>query len=312
MRNEYRPDLDDLALFVLVARTGSIGAAAQQRRLSQPSASRRISALERQLGVTLLVRSRQGCLLTPEGQAVVGWAETLLASADEFTQAAMTLSRARTASVTVAVSMTIAEHLAPIWVSQLRLEEPDVRVSLAVQNSASVSASVHARDVEVGFIESPQMGHDLRRKRVANDRLVIAVTPAHPWLRPGSEPTTADLARSTLLVRESGSGTRETLERAIARHGATLDDPLVMGSNTALRAAAIAGVAPVVLSELSLASDFDAGHLVEVSVPGLSLDRTLSAVWRRDARLSRAAAVLLRIACANNQNVALSERLRRR
>ena len=72
------PDLDALELFVAVAETGSLGQAAARLGISQPSASARMSTLERRLGVRLLVRSPSGSRLTSAGLVVTDWARTVL------------------------------------------------------------------------------------------------------------------------------------------------------------------------------------------------------------------------------------------
>jgi DNA-binding transcriptional LysR family regulator len=103
------------------------------------------------------------------------------------------------------------------------------------------------------------------------------------------------MAATPLLVREVGSGTRETLEHALRQHGLGLTAGLEMASNTALTAAARSGMGPVVLSELALAAELRAGHLVAVPVDDLPLRRPLTAVWRRDRAGSAGVVTLLRV-----------------
>ncbi len=290
------PDLDDLLLLVRVARTGSIGAAALEHGLSQPSASRRLTALERRLGFTVLARSRRGTVLTARGRVVVDWAETLLAAAGDFGRSVETLRRGRSATIRVAVSMTIAEHLAPLWLTSLHDLHPDLQVALMVHNSSAAADLVAASKADLGFIETPRLPRDLRRRRIGRDRLVVAVAPGHPWARRRTPLPPDELARSFLLVREPGSGTRETLDDALAGRGLALADEMVMGSNSALRSAALSGLGPVVLSELALDPDVRAGRLVEVETTDLSLQRPLTAVWRRDEPLPEQAIALLKVA----------------
>jgi DNA-binding transcriptional LysR family regulator len=278
----HLPELDDLLLLVRVARTSSIGAAALEHGLSQPSASRRLTTLERRLGFTLLARSRRGTALTARGRVVVDWAETLLAAAADFGRSVETLRRARSASIRVAVSMTIAEHLAPHWLTSLHDLHPDLQVALMVHNSSEAADLVKAGKADIGFIETPRLPRDLRRRLIGRDRLVVAVAPGHGWARRRTPLTPEELARSFLLVREPGSGTRETLDHALAEHRLSLGDEMVMGSNSALRSAAVSGLGPVVLSELALDPDIRAGRLLEVATTGLTLRRPLTAVWARD------------------------------
>lgn len=105
------------------------------------------------------------------------------------------------------------------------------------------------------------------------------VGPRHPWARRRSGVPAAELARTPLVLREEGSGTREVLDRALAAHGGTAPPMLQLASTTALKAAAVSGAGPVVVSDLAVADEVAAGRLVCVPVPELDLSRPLRAVW---------------------------------
>ena len=220
------------------------------------------------------------------------WAAGLLAAAEEFTRSVQALREQGSRAVRAAVSMTIAEHHAPGWVARLH---PDTSVSLLVHNSTEVADLVEAGTAEVGFVESPTVRGSLGRRRVGWDELAIAVPPSHPWASRASLPPEA-VAAAPLLVREEGSGTRDTLERALRRHGLGLTVAMAMASNTALKSAALAAMGPVVLSELALSGELAAGTLVRVLVPELPLRRPLTAVWRRGEPLSVGASALVTVA----------------
>lgn len=298
----HRLDLEDLELLVQVARAGSIGRVAEDHGISQPTLSRRMDRLERSLRVPLLARSRRGSELTPAGRLVVDWISGLLAAAEEFSRSVSTLRESREAAVRAAVSVTVAEHYAPAWLGRLQARSPDLVVSLAVHNSAKVAELVETGQADLGFVESPSIRRSLQRRRVGWDRLAVAAPPGHPWARPRTPTTAEDLADTKLLVREPGSGTRETLEQALRRHGLELTPGLVMGSNTALKSAALAGMGPVVLSELALEPELSQGRLVEVSVVDVVLRRPLTAIWRHSEKLSSGACALL--SAATEQRVA--------
>ncbi len=291
------PDLEELGLLVLVARSGSIGRAAAECGLAQPTVSRRMAGLERSLGVPLLDRGPRGTSLTPAGRVVVDWAAALLAAADDFGRAVAALRTGESVAVRAGVSMTIAEHYAPRWVARLHEQSPGLAVSFLVRNSTEVADQVAAGAADIGFIESPTVRNSLDQRRIGVDRLLVAVHPDHPWARAHAV-RAADVASAPLLVREPGSGTRETLEHALRQHGLELTAGLEMASNTALTAAARSGMGPVVLSQLTLDADVRAGYLVAVPVPDLDLRRPLTAVWRRNDPGSAGVATLLRIISA--------------
>jgi len=80
----HHPDLDDLSLFRHVAEAGSITGGARLANIALAAASTRIRGMEDRLGTTLLLRSRQGVVLTPAGHALLTHARTLLAQAERM------------------------------------------------------------------------------------------------------------------------------------------------------------------------------------------------------------------------------------
>ncbi|MBB3726339.1 LysR family transcriptional regulator [Nonomuraea dietziae] len=289
------PDLESLQLLVDVGELGSLGQAARAAGIAQPSASKRIARLERRLGVPLLERTPRGSALTAEGRMVAGWAAHVLAAARELMRGVEAVRQGEAAQLHVAASMTVAEYLVPRWLGELQAREPDIQVGLDVMNSTDVAARVLGEKVELGFVEGPTVPDGLASRVVATDRLVVVVAPAHPWARRRTVLRVAELAATPLVVREPGSGTRETLDLAFA--GQHVACPrLELGSNSAVKGAAQAGSAPAVLSGHAVEAELATGRLVEVPLAGLNLVRSLRAVWRRGRTLTGPAATLLAIA----------------
>ena len=291
------PDLDALELLVAVAETGSLGQAAARQGISQPSASARMRGLERRLGVQLLVRSPSGSRLTSAGLIVTDWARTVLEHAYTLVEGATALRARRPGRLRVTASLTVAEHLVPGWLIAVRDVDPGLHVELNVANSAHVIERLRGGEADLGFIEGRGAPRDLHSRAVGRDRLVVVVAPCHPWARRRRPLRPAELAATPLLLREAGSGTRETLEAALSGHGGVAEPALELGATAPLRAAAISGTAPAVLSALAVADEIAAGRLVEVPSE-LSLDRVLRAVWPRGRELTGPALRLLRVARA--------------
>ncbi|MFJ5592725.1 LysR substrate-binding domain-containing protein [Streptomyces noursei] len=291
------PDLESLRLLVLVADLGSLGRAAERLRISQPSASRRLSTLERGLGLVLLDRTRRGSRLTLAGQVVTGHARSVLAELDDLLTGAGKLRDRREAELRVAASLTIAEYLLPTWISELRSRRPELYIGLQVTNSEHVPELVEAGEADIGFIEGPRLSRVMSTRQVAEDRLVVVVDPGHPWARRREPLSARELSRTPLVLRESGSGTRQTLDRALHLAGCDRARPLVeLGSTAAVRGAVIAGTGPSVLSELAVRGDIVEGRLTGVEVAGVDLTRDLRAVWPTGRRLVGPSAELVAVA----------------
>ncbi|GAA2671820.1 LysR substrate-binding domain-containing protein [Streptomyces lunalinharesii] len=291
------PDLESLRLLVLVADLGSLGRAAERLRISQPSASRRLSTLERGLGLVLVDRTRRGSRLTLAGQVVTGHARSVLAELDDLLTGAGKLRDRRESELRVAASLTIAEYLLPTWISELRSRRPELYIGLQVTNSEHVPELVEAGEADIGFIEGPRLSRVMSTRQVAEDRLVVVVDPGHPWARRREPLSARELSRTPLVLRESGSGTRQTLDRALHLAGCDRARPLVeLGSTAAVRGAVIAGTGPSVLSELAVRGDIVEGRLTGVDVAGVDLTRDLRAVWPSGRRLVGPAAELVTVA----------------
>lgn len=291
------PDLESLRLLVLVGGRGSLGAAAAELGISQPSASKRLSTLERRLGLVLVDRTRRGSQLTPAGRVVVGWAQRVLDELSELMTGAEALRSKHDAELNAAASMTVAEYLVPAWIGELRRTHPDMYVELQVTNSEHVPELLRSGAADLGFVESLQALPGLSTRTVAHDRLVVVVAPGHPWAHRRKPLNVRELAATPLVVRERGSGTRETLDHALRQAGADETRPLLeLGSSTAVRGAVIAGIGPAVISELAVRTDITDGRLIPVDAEGIELRRALRAVWFAGRALTRPAAALLAVA----------------
>ena len=306
-------DLTGFDLLLSVARTGSIGRAAVEHGVSQPAASARMRLLEGQLGLALIERSPRGSKLTPAGALVAGWAQAVVDAAESLDAGLMALRRERDSRLRIAASMTVAEYLLPAWLTALRTVDPGAIVALSAVNSADVAQAVLADAAEIGFVEGPGIPDGLHAEPVGRDTLTLVVAPAHRWARRRSGIPAAELARTALVSREAGSGTRGYLEEALrTQAGLERVRPAAeLSSTTAIKAAVAAGAGPAVLSSLAVAAELAAGTLRAVPVTGVDLTRTLRAVWTEGRRLTGPALDLYAIAARSARNRARRRLLRR-
>jgi molybdate transport repressor ModE-like protein len=289
------PDLDSLALLLEVAEAGSLGRAAVQHGLSQPAASARVQGMERLVGFPLLSRGPRGSTLTAAGALLADWARDVLHAAEVLEGGIRSLREDREGRLLVAASLTVAEHLLPIWLARFAAERPGTAVRLAASNSADVAATLLRGTAEIGFVEGPGLPAGLQEREVARDRLVVVVPPGHPWTRRRRPVEADELAGTRLVQREPTSGTRASLEAALAGVGPMATPLLELSTTSAVRSAVAAGAGPAVLSDLAVRDDVAVGRLVVVPVHGLDLGRSLRAVWPTGQRLSGPAADLLRL-----------------
>ncbi|WP_328832491.1 LysR family transcriptional regulator [Streptomyces sp. NBC_00252] len=270
------PDLGALELLLAVARLGSLGGAARELGITQPAASSRIRSMERQLGVALVDRSPRGSRLTDAGALVTDWARRVVEAAAAFDAGAQALRHRRDSRLRVAASMTIAEYLLPGWLLALHSQRPDTAVSLLAGNSTTVVERLLSDEADLGFVEGLSVPPGLDSTVIAHDHLIVVTAPTHPWARRQRPVPAQELASTPLILREKGSGTRQVLDAALGG----LARPLIeLSSTTAVKASAVSGAGPAVLSELAVGEELSMRRLVRIPVEGITLARDLRAVW---------------------------------
>ena len=290
-RDEW-PDLTALELLVSVAETGSIRRAAMAHHISQPAASVRIRGLETALQLRLVERHTTGARLTPDGLAVIGWADKVIAAMRALASGARALRTDPDSQLRLAASLTVAEYLLPTWLAPLYATTP-AAVSLRMANSEEVAALFARDEVDLGFVEGASLPDGLQGRTVYRDELVVVVAPSHAWARRRTPLSAAMLAETALVSREPGSGTRQVLEHALARQGLSASAAVELASTTAIKSAVGAGLGPAVLSRLAVAAELADRRLIAVPVDGLNLTRSIRAVWRVGDELGGPARALL-------------------
>ncbi|ANY09271.1 LysR family transcriptional regulator [Pseudonocardia sp. HH130630-07] len=293
------PDLTALALLVAVARTGTLGSAAQRVGLSPQAASARLRTLEQQVGSRVLERGKRGRSgrLTARGALLVEWAGPVLdaASGLDAAVAALRPAPAGDATVLLAAEPGVAEAILPGWLVELR-DGPGGHVSLV--DTPDPAAAVRAGTAAVGIVEGSGPLGGLHAATVAGDPLVLVVPPTHPWTRNGGVHAT-ELRATSLLVRGPGAASRRAADSALTLAAPDVEPARPVGelaADAAVRAAVREGDGPAVLGRAAVAADVASGALVEVAVHGADLTREFRAVWLEGTSPQGTARDLLRIA----------------
>ncbi len=286
--------LHALRLFIAIVDEGSIGRGARKQGVAQSNASRVVTGLEAMVGEALLRRTSQGSFLTPVGREFAGRARDVVGAAERLNQFVLEARGAQAVSVRVGASLTIAEQLLPTWIAHFRREVPGAHVEVQALNSVAVFEAARAGSIDLGFVETPHLPGGINKEQIGTDAVVVVVAPNHPWARRRDSLSLEELARTPLVVREHGSGTREALDELLAAF-----EPVrpvqTLSSNTAIRVAVASGVAPAALSILAVSRDIAAKVIVRVPLAA-PLRRPLTAVWTGPARIRGPAASLLAIA----------------
>jgi DNA-binding transcriptional LysR family regulator len=282
MPSRLRPvDLVELRGFCLAIELGSLGRAAVALGVSQPALSKRMRELETFAGTALLQRSPRGVVATAAGERLYREARTLLGHAESVERLLDGLRDAQT-PILLAASHTIAEYLLPAPLAAYRETlGHGYALELVAANSAVVRGMVRERRADLGLAATVERapGPGLVERTLCEDEVLVAVSEHHPWARMRTV-ALEEFLSTPMVMRDPGSNTRHTLDRALRDRGLAPAPPLVeVGSTAAAIAAAISQTAPALLSGRAVADS----PLRAVRVRELELVRHFVLVTREDA-----------------------------
>ena len=276
-------NLEHLRTLVSITEQGSLSAAAREKRVSQPAVTKQVQRMEAELGLTLLVRGpRRKAELTPAGERVLAFAEATLARFEMLERELATLRSIGGGTLTLAASTIPGEYVLPALLAAFRAEVPQVDVKMTISDTADVATRLLADMADVGVIGSTIRRRGLRLERLVGDEVVLVVPPDHPFA--GRDRVGVDsLDGEPLILREEGSGTRRSVETALAAAGENLPQEhgaLVLGSTQAILRAVEQGLGMGFVSARASAQAQDDGHLACVRLEGMDLFRDLYLAYR--------------------------------
>lgn len=273
-----RYSLRQLEVFVATAHDENISKAAASLSMSQSAASGALRELEDQFGVRLFDRLGKRLRLSELGRQVRPQAESLLAQARAFEQSLA--GDEVSGRVQVGATLTIGNYLAVPLIALFRARYPQADIALNVANTRTIAEQVASFELDIGLVEGEFNHPDLESLSWREDELTVFAVPGHP-LAGKARLCDRDLLGLGWIMREPGSGTRQTFERAM--HGLLPDLQVVLElqHTEAIKRAVEAGLGVGCLSRISLVEAFARGSLVPLRVPGRDFSRQLTIVTHR-------------------------------
>lgn len=229
--------LTHVLAFHRVASAGSFTVAASLGGLSQPTLSAQVRSLERTIGRPLFERSGRRIRLTETGERLHEVTRRLAATLEEVEGVIRGAREEVRGSLRVAADSAI--HVLPV-LAELKRQARSLRFSIRICNSAEVVSEVLKESVDVGVTARETRDPRLLSVRIRDDRLVVMVA-AGDALATRRRLSLADLAGRDIVVRESGSITREVADRALKRGGIAKGHVFEVATREAVREAVAAG-----------------------------------------------------------------------
>lgn len=267
--------LESLVVYVTVVEQRNFSRAAELLHLSQPGVSLQIRNLEKELGVKLMNRSPKWVKLTEAGELFYRRAKEMLNLYESLKLDLARLHDTVSGSLHIGASFTIGEYVLPRMFSSYAKQYPEVDMGMTIANSTEIASALRENKIEVGLIEGSIEGPDLQVVPFMRDELIIVAAESHPLVRAGGTEI-ALLQDQIWVLREGGSGTRSFSNRFFEQADLRIKRSYEINSSQGVKEAVAAGLGIAILSKWVVRREIETGQLMEISVPGLSLERDFS------------------------------------
>jgi DNA-binding transcriptional LysR family regulator len=270
--------LRQLEIFVAISRTASVSRAAEDLSLSQSATSTSLSEFEKQFDLQLFDRVGKSLRINETGQQLLPRAVELLDRAKEIED--LLHGHAGFGHMKIGATLTVGNYLATILVERFLQQHPESRIQLQVHNTSNIVQQIANHELDLGLIEGDCHHPDIEVQPWVADELVVFSAPNHPLARL-SKLKMEQLLQEPWILREKGSGTRETFDRAFHNHHAKLNIRLELEHTEAIKRAVESGLGIGCISRLALKDAFRRGSLVPLATPNLDLGRYFYFLWHK-------------------------------
>jgi DNA-binding transcriptional LysR family regulator len=282
-------ELHQLRYLRAVVRTGSVTAAAEAEHVAQPSVSKQIRLLERELGAPLFHRVGRRVVPTEAGMALAECAGRVLDDIEATTLSIAGPVSPAAGHLRICATETVTDHLLPPALAELSSRYPGAHVSVEMLGTDDAVARVLDDSVDLAIVVLPLADSRLDIHPLLREEVRLALPPGHRWAGRESVALAEALVEPGLLLSMPGHGLRAQIEEAAQELGVHVEAVIELRSQQALLAMVAAGGGVAFAPAMSVEGRTDVAA-VRLE-PGLT--REVGWVRRRGRHLPPLASVLL-------------------
>lgn len=276
-----------LRLFLALAETGSVSAAAKVMHVTQPTASMQLREVTQAVGLPLYELVSRRVHLTEAGQALARTARAIAGEWDAFEQRVSGAKGLTSGRLKVAVVST-AKYFVPRLLGSFCKLHPHIDISLEVLNRDHVITRLRANQDDLYVMSMPPSDLPLEDHILMPNPLVLIAPAGHP-LAAKKRIKIDRLQAERFILREKGSGTRMATDAHLRQIGFAPSNVLELGSNEAIKESVEGQLGVSIVSRHALGAHHEG--LAVLNVQGFPVQSQWHLVWPKGKQLSPIAQV---------------------
>lgn len=273
-----------LRLLEAVARNSSFTRASEELHLTQPAVSTQVKQLEQEVGLPLFEQMGKKIYLTEAGKEVYAFSRAIAEQFRDIESVLDNMKGVRRGTLSLTVTST-GKYFAPYLLAEFLKHHPGTQVHLEVTNREELVEQLQENIPDMAIMGTPPDNMELTAQAFMQNPLVIIARPDHPLAQMSRIPLSR-LEEETFILRESGSGTRNAVERFFKERKVKLNTSMEMSRNEAIKHAVMAGLGLGIVSLHTLEFELALDRIAILSVEGFPIMKEWYLVHRGGKRLS--------------------------
>lgn len=269
-------DIRRLQAFAKVYDLRSFSKAGEEMLLSQPTVSAHVMALEEELETQLFDRLGRTVLPTQAGDILYRYCTTIFSQLDHARAEILALSQRVAGELVIGGSTIPSQYIIPRRLAAFLEKYPEVRTTVVGGDSSEIIHRVLNGTVHIGFVGAPATQPEIVNRAIREDELIVIASLSFAQTFTQDADWRLHLTKLPWIMRETGSGTRLTLEQALTKASISIHDlhvVLQVNSSVAVLECVEAGLGVSAISRMAAASYLERKAVIELPLDQLSMRR---------------------------------------
>jgi DNA-binding transcriptional LysR family regulator len=279
-------NLNQLKIFYMAAKYGSLSAAAGALYITQPAVTKGIQRLQEYYEIKLFNRFGKRMALTDAGEVLYGISESIFEMENQAEESLRDFQQRKRGFLRILSSETFGSYYLPFIINRFIQANPKIRISVELLPTDLIVEKTATLANDLGFISYPVPHKKLFMREVLEDSYQLIVPSGHllasksviePW----------DLEGCSLIVHEKGSAPRISTEDFMRRHNINVSIPLELSNNEAIKTAVEEGIGIAIITRRVVSKELAMGILKAIPLSDPAMTRKFYLIHHKDKYISR-------------------------
>ncbi|MEY4456973.1 MAG: LysR family transcriptional regulator [Sediminibacterium sp.] len=274
--------ISQLKIFLKVVEHESVTKAAEELNLTQPAVSIQLKNFQKNFTYALTEIINKKLFVTDFGKEIALAAENIISELETINYKSIGYNNVLSGKLKISIIST-GKYIMPYYLADFLQTASNVDVELDVTNKAKVINSLEKNEIDFALVSILPENLQIKKVDLMENKLMLV---ANKKTAQAIQVQKLQVEEIPFIFRESGSGTRQTMERYLQKQKFQVKKKITLTSNEAVKQAIIAGMGISIMPIIGIKNELASGSLEVIPMKGLPITTTWSLIWLKEKKLS--------------------------